>query len=91
VEAGISQELFWAYTPRELDLALRGVVAERERQEAAAIISGWVAAYCARSKKLPQLKSLLDKAKRKQKGQTVEEQLRTIRMITAMYSAKKEG
>jgi hypothetical protein len=68
---------------------LRAVVDGRERLEAMAIVSGWVAAYCTRAKKLPQLKDLLDRAKRKSR-QTVDEQIRTIRMITAIYSAQKE-
>jgi hypothetical protein len=69
---------------------LRAVVDGRERLEAMAIVSGWVAAYCTRAKKLPQLKDLLDRAKRKSRQQTVDEQIRTIRMITAIYSAQKE-
>jgi hypothetical protein len=81
-EAGLSQEQFWAYTPRELDVALRAMVARRERQEELAIFSGWVAAYCTRAKRFPRLASLV-RGKRQRPPQSPEEQYATAKMITA--------
>ncbi len=85
-EIGISPERFWRLTLRELQIAIKGSIARREYERECAILSGWIAGYCNRHKRFPKFEDLIA---RKQKKQTLREQLEMAKLITSFYSERK--
>lgn len=75
-------------TPRELTALINGAVARAEASRDQAVWLAWHVASLSRAKRIPKLKQLLSRKKRKRQPQTWREQLAIAHLLNAAFGGE---
>ncbi len=82
--------MFWDYTPAEINLLSKRHNENRKQHIDDLIYLAWHTEAFHRSKKLPKLKDLIGKSKKKNQPQTPEQMLNNIKLLNQAFGGQTE-